>query len=666
MYVGKRRRTVALAVLLAAMLGLAACGSQGGPARTGQPAAGEVSGAEGSPAEGDAPEAEESPAEGDASETEGSTRGPEGSPAQGDASQESEEVPGPEGSLAEGDNRGSEAAAQDDGAVREELTALEVVRLMGNGINLGNTMEAYGRAHLGTDARPTQYETFWGQPVTPREMLEGMKAAGFDTLRLPVAWTNMMDFESGDYTIDPAYLDRVEEIVGYARSAGMYVIINDHWDGGWWGMFGSASQETRSRAMELYKSMWTQVGERFRDYSDYVIFESGNEELGFRLNDTDIAQDSGTLSDGECYVQTNRINQVFVDTIRATGGNNASRFLLIAGFGTDVRGTCDSRYKMPEDTAADKLLVSVHYYDPSGYCINTSLSKWGTRQEYQAMNDTLAMMERFTRQGYGVVIGEYGVLIEDPERGLKENAGEYVRNFLNNCDLYGYCPVLWDCNNLYSRDNCALIDEEMAGLYAAHSLKVQAGQSGEDIAAQAREEMEEALANAREGAGVDDGTALAWIMFNSSDWSVQYSVGDNYNPESLSAGIVATDVEVTGEGTYTVALDFTGVSGGHALSTGFSALAIANGEKLFPGYYVEIQEILVNGQPYEIKGQPYTCSDDGNVTRVNLYNAWITQVSGGARVRQDDGRELSPRLLDADTLGEVESLSVTFDYVKGP
>lgn len=241
-----------------------------------------------------------------------------------------------------------------------------------------------------------------------------------------------------------------------------------------------------------------------------------------------------------------------------------------------------------------------------------------------------------------------------------------MRNFLNNCDLYGYCPVLWDCNNLYSRDNCALIDEEMAGLYAAHSLKVQAGQSGEDIAAQAREEMEEALANAREGAGVDDGTALAWIMFNSSDWSVQYSVGDNYNPESLSAGIVATDVEVTGEGTYTVALDFTGVSGGHALSTGFSALAIANGEKLFPGYYVEIQEILVNGQPYEIKGQPYTCSDDGNVTRVNLYNAWITQVSGGARVRQDDGRELSPRLLDADTLGEVESLSVTFDYVKGP
>lgn len=352
---------------------------------------------------------------------------------------------------------------------------------MGNGINLGNTMEAYGRAHLGTDARPTQYETFWGQPVTTREMLEGMKAAGFDTLRLPVAWTNMMDFESGDYTIDPAYLDRVEEIVGYARSAGMYVIINDHWDGGWWGMFGSASQETRSRAMELYKSMWTQVGERFRDYSDYVIFESGNEELGFRLNDTDIAQDSGTLSDGECYVQTNRINQVFVDTIRATGGNNASRFLLIAGFGTDVRGTCDSRYKMPEDTAADKLLVSVHYYDPSGYCINTSLSKWGTRQEYQAMNDTLAMMERFTRQGYGVVIGEYGVLIEDPERGLKENAGEYVRNFLNNCDLYGYCPVLWDCNNLYSRDNCALIDEEMAGLYAAHSLKVQAGQSGEEL-----------------------------------------------------------------------------------------------------------------------------------------------------------------------------------------
>ena len=572
----------------------------------------------------------------------------------GNTVQDSTESGGQETSAA---NKGG-----DDGVVRESLTALEVAELMGNGINLGNTMEAYGRGSLGTSADPTRYETCWGQPVTTQEMLDGMKAAGFDTLRLPVAWTNMMDFETGDYTINSAYLDRVEEIVGYARNAGMYVIINDHWDGGWWGMFGSASEETRAQAMELYKSMWTQIGERFKDYSDYVIFESGNEELGFRLNDTDIAKDSGTLSDADCYTVTNQINQAFVDTIRGIGGNNANRFLLIAGFGTDIKNTCDNKYKMPTDTVADKLLVSVHYYDPSGYCINTSIGTWGTKQEYETMNETLAMMEKFTGQGYGVVIGEYGVLIEQTNNELKENTKEYVQNFLNNCDLYGYCPVLWDCNNLYSRNNAAIIDMEMARLYTKHSLEIQSEKSREDIIAQAQKEMDNDYNNASEGAGVDENTAMAWIMYNSSDWNIQYSVGDTYSPDSTTEGIVATDVEITGEGTYTVALDFTGVSGGYANSTVFSALAIANGETLYPGYYIDIQEVLINGEPYELKGQPYTCSDDGKATRVNLYNAWVSQVPDDVRVREDNGQELSPCILDADTLGNVETISVTFNY----
>lgn len=614
----KKSRTAVLAVLLAVTPGLAACGDSGNqPSQETQPT-----------------QAQES----DVAD--------EGSP-------ETED----QGVGVMGKNA-------DDGTVRESLTALEVAELMGNGINLGNTMEAYGRASLGTGAQPSQYETFWGQPVTTQEMLDGMKAAGFDTLRLPVAWTNAMDFETGDYTIDNAYLDRVEEIVGYARNAGMYVIINDHWDGGWWGMFGSASQETRDSAMELYKSMWTQIGERFKDYSDYVIFESGNEELGFRLNDTDIAKDSGTLSDADCYTVTNQINQAFVDTIRALGGNNSNRFLLIAGFGTDIKNTCDGRYKMPEDTAADKLLVSVHYYDPSGYCINTSIATWGTRQEYETMNETLALMKSFTDKGYGVVIGEYGVLMENSGNELKENTKDYVQNFLNNCDLYGYCPVLWDCNNLYSRDNCEIIHMEMARLYTKHSREIEAEKSREDVIAQAQKEMDQDYGNASEGAGVDDSTAMAWVMYNSSDWNVQYSVGDVYTPSSATEGIVATDVEIDGEGTYTVALDFTGVSGGYANSTVFCALAIANGERLFPGYYVEIQEILVNGEPYELMGQPYTCSDDGITTRVNLYNAWVSQVPDEARVREDNGQELTPCVLNADTLGNIETISVTFSYVK--
>ena len=114
-----------------------------------------------------------------------------------------------------------------------DLTSLEVSKLMGNGINLGNTMEAFGRNEIGLTAEISAYETIWGQPITTREMIEGMKAAGFDSIRIPVAWTNTMDYENDDFTIRPEHLDRVEEIVNYALDADMYVIINDHWDGGW-------------------------------------------------------------------------------------------------------------------------------------------------------------------------------------------------------------------------------------------------------------------------------------------------------------------------------------------------------------------------------------------------------------------------------------------------
>ena len=96
--------------------------------------------------------------------------------------------------------------------------------------------------------------------------------------------------KKGDYTINEAYLDRVEEIINYALDNDMYVIINDHWDGSWWGMFGSSEQSDVDKAFEMYKSMWTQIANRYKKYSDRLIFEGANEELGDRLNDTERVQ----------------------------------------------------------------------------------------------------------------------------------------------------------------------------------------------------------------------------------------------------------------------------------------------------------------------------------------------------------------------------------------
>lgn len=546
------------------------------------------------------------------------------------------------------------------GEMNSDMTALELAKVMGNGINLGNTMEAYGRPTLGTHADVAAYETFWGQPVTTQEMITGMKEAGFDSLRIPVAWTNMMDFESGDYTIDPAYLDRVEEIINYALNEDMYVIVNDHWDGSWWGMYGSATPETREKANELYISMWTQIAERYKDYSDHLIFESANEELGYRLNDTDVAADSGALSDEECFTVVNQINQTFVDVVRGTGGNNAQRFLLIAGFGTDINNTIDARFQMPTDTIADKLLISVHYYDPSGYCIMDSVDRWGYKAEYEYMNEQLAKMTKFTDAGYGVIIGEYGAL---PVNGIpKEDALEYTMNFLDNCDLYGYVPMLWDINNgNYDKEAKLIRNSKMREMYQGRSYAKEMETGEEAYMAEVKARMADALANAEEGYELDENLCMAWIMYNSADWSVSYSVGDKYDPNSKTSGIVATDVEITGEGTYTVGLDFTGINGGYADSTVFSALAIGNGETLYPDYLVTIEEIKVNGEVYEMVGQQYTASDDGICTRVNLYNQWVSEVPEDIRTAPDVTNP-SPVIVDPATLGHIETLEITFSY----
>lgn len=549
----------------------------------------------------------------------------------------------------------------------EDLTALELSKLMGNGINLGNTMEAYGRPELGINADTSKYETFWGQPVTTEEMIAGMKSCGFDSIRIPVAWTNMMDYENGDYTIADAYLDRVDELITYAINNGMYVIINDHWDGSWWGMFGSATEETRETAFTMYTSMWTQLAERYHDYDESLIFESGNEELGNRLNDTDICKDSGSLSEDECYEMTNRINQTFVDTVRATGGNNADRFLLIAGYNTNIAKTCDDRFKMPKDTIPDKLLVSVHYYDPWNYCGTDSGTQWGTHGEYETQNADLKKMTKFTEQGYGVIIGEYGVLAKD-DGTLKDSITTYTENLLDNCDLYNFVPMLWDTSTFFVRSELTFSDDDLLALYTSRSYAAQEKTSEEELAAAATERMDTALANAPEvfDTSIDVSTldgSIAWIMFNSRDWSVAYSSGDSYKPDDKAAGLVATDAVIDGAGTYTISLDFTGTDAGFAEGTAFSAIGISNAEVLYPGYMIDIKEIELNGTPYELTGTPYTTSDNGICTRLNLYNEWVTDIPDTARIMGGNAADAAATVVDNETLGQIKTLKITFDFV---
>lgn len=368
---------------------------------------------------------------------------------------------------------------KDNGMMRQGLSSQDLMAQMSIGWNLGNQMEQSNC--MGNWKTVKECETSAGNPVATQKTFDGLKAYGINTVRVPVAWSNFMSTD-GTYTISEDLFKRVEEVINYALNDEMYVIINIHWDGGWWGMFGAEeydAQETpiRDEAWKKYKAFWTQIANRYKEYSDHLIFEGANEELSGRLNDDyqhpekGQANQTGKLGQdaNDIYKMVNQINQTFVDIVRSTGGNNAYRHLLIPGTGNEscviggyasdyykTDGTMDDRYIMPKDTEENgnnKLSVSVHYYDPTDYCISATSTTswgyrdtWGTEEDRKYMTESLARLKKFTDQGYGVIIGECGCV-----KGYKDNVIDFMKELFTQCLDSGYCPVLWDEGHYYER-----------------------------------------------------------------------------------------------------------------------------------------------------------------------------------------------------------------------
>ncbi len=336
--------------------------------------------------------------------------------------------------------------------VMSDKTTMEIVKDMGIGINLGNTFESCG-TWINSD-RVTSYETAWGSPVITPQMIQGYADAGFGVLRIPVAWSNMM---GEDYTINPKYIDRVKTVVECALETGMYVILNIHYDGGWWTEFPNDKNE----CMYKYTRIWNQLCEAFGQYGDHLMFESLNEEGGWESLWNRYS--GSTNGKAESFGLLNEINQTFVNVVRSSGGNNAQRHLLIAGYNTDVILTCDPLFQMPEDPAG-RCAVSVHYYTPATFCILTedaswgkAQTEWGTDAEKAELERNMQMMkENFVDKGIPVIIGEYGVSTEN-------KTDEMIRFFLTSvCRSaveHELCPVLWDITDVfYSRRLCEMKD----------------------------------------------------------------------------------------------------------------------------------------------------------------------------------------------------------------
>jgi endoglucanase len=347
----------------------------------------------------------------------------------------------------------------DDGVMRD-ISSMDMAKEMGLGINLGNTMESVwssetkkysGSTTIGNNT-PQDYEKCWGAVVTTQEAIDGMYTAGFDTVRIPVYWGNMMD-EDGSMTINEEYFNRVEEIINYCLNNKLYVVINiHHYDG------FIIKNFSQSEALEIMGKLWTQIAERYKEYSDYLIFEGYNESLGEK-------RENDNYSKNEMYDYVNSLNKVFVDSVRATGGNNAQRMLIVSGYWTNIDLTTDSRYIIPSDTVDDRIMVSVHYPDNSYYW----MQKIGGKDWINYTKAQCELLKKaFTDKGYAVFLGE--VTSGYPSDRFSSYAtitetSECIKTMLKLYLDYGFIPVFWDVNdNFYSRTEYKLksIDDAVA------------------------------------------------------------------------------------------------------------------------------------------------------------------------------------------------------------
>ena len=353
----------------------------------------------------------------------------------------------------------SETETVDSGKMRIGMTSAEFAADMGLGINLGNTMEAYwaganktsGAQTIGRNT-PNDYERCWGAVTTTQEAIDGMKAAGFNTVRIPVYWGNMMA-DDGKFTISEQYFGRVEEIINYCFSNGMYAVINIHHFDGY-----IIENYSKEETLKITEKLWKQIAERFKNYSDYLIFEGFNESLGQQ-------REGDNYSQAEMYDYVNAMNKTFVDAVRSTGGNNKQRMLIISGYWTNIDLTTKDKFIVPKDETKDRIMVSVHYVDNAMYWSN----KIGGKEWLDYSRSQCELLKKaFSDKGIQVFMGEC-TSVYDSEHFAKNaditDSSKCLETILQMELYYGFIPVLWDVNeNFYSRVTHRIISDSDAAV----------------------------------------------------------------------------------------------------------------------------------------------------------------------------------------------------------
>ena len=311
------------------------------------------------------------------------------------------------------------------------------------GWNLGNSLDSHSGGIGG--------ETTWGNPQINQEIMNGVKAAGFDIIRIPVTWMGYIG-AAPDHKITPSRLQRAAEAAGMAHNAGLKAIINLHHDGSTqgggrdngWISIGRASRNTDQYNLitAQYIRVWQQIAAYFQNYGDWLIFEGFNE-----LHDGNWQ----TCTDPGQFIALNNWNQFFVDIVRSSGGNNESRYLMVNAYCADNRQALSPGFMLPNDPSPDRLILSFHYYAPHELSIDGSRSAWGTDADRQRVDSDFAPFKSaFVEKNIPVIIGECGAVLQlypndtARETQARQSRADYISYVFGAAKKYGLVPVYWD------------------------------------------------------------------------------------------------------------------------------------------------------------------------------------------------------------------------------
>ena len=319
----------------------------------------------------------------------------------------------------------------------------EIAASLGLGWNLGNQLDAHNNG--------VANETAWGNRATTQALFDQLAASGITSVRIPVTWLGHVG-EAPDYTIEADYLNRVAEVVGYAENAGLNAIINIHHDGAdsqyWLDIKDAATDDAVNEAVKAQlKAMWTQIAERFKDKGNFLVFEAMNE-----IHDGGWGWGDNRTDGGKQYAVLNEWNQVFVDAVRATGGNNTERYLGLPGYVTNIDLTVEN-FVLPTDAVQNRLMVAVHFYDPNEYTLSAKFSEWGhtgdpAHKETWGDEDNVRtqfgkMKSTFIDKGIPAYIGEMGCVHRNDARAESFRL-YYLEYVCKAAKDYGLAPFYWD------------------------------------------------------------------------------------------------------------------------------------------------------------------------------------------------------------------------------